>query len=44
MAPVDDSPRQRRREPAWTWYGLAALIVAVLAILDATGAISGLGP
>lgn len=34
----------RRRDSAWVWYGLAAAVLAALAIVQALGVLEGLGP
>ncbi|MGD9696793.1 MAG: hypothetical protein AB7V42_14175 [Thermoleophilia bacterium] len=34
----------RRRDPAWVWYAVAAGVLLVLVILDATGLFDTLGP
>ena len=34
---MTDPARTRRRDPAWAWYALAIGIIAVLALLDASG-------
>jgi hypothetical protein len=39
-----DPPPIRRRDPAWLWYGLAALVLVVVLTLDATGVLDRLGP
>jgi hypothetical protein len=35
---------RRRRDPAWLWYGLAAVALLALLLLDVTGVLGGLGP
>lgn len=34
----------RRRDPAWVWYTLAGVALAVLAALDAIGFLDRFGP
>ena len=35
---------RRRRDAAWRWYGIAALLLLALLVLDLTGALGSLGP
>jgi hypothetical protein len=41
---MDDPVPARRRDPAWRWYALAAAVLALVLVLELTGAFDLFGP
>jgi len=40
----DDTRTARRRDPAWAWYTIAAVALAVVLTLELSGALAPLTP
>jgi hypothetical protein len=44
MTTPHDAPPQRRRDPAWVWYVIAAAVFALILAAEFSGLLDALGP
>ncbi len=44
MSEPDDTRTARRKDPAWAWYVIAAVVLAAVLILELSGALAPLTP